>query len=274
MDKTLLRGCLAELIGTFAVVLVGGGVVCAAALPDQPRPDATAIALAEGLTLAVALTATQRASGGGLNPALSVMLWAFRRIDRRQLAGFVVAQLLGAVLAGLCLRALFPGSPDVSHLGTPHLTAALTPKGFGTAELVGIFAGVGVEAFCTALVAFAYYATMIDRRGPATGGLMVGLAQTAVVLFGLRLTGGAANPARWLGPAVWEMTTPGASTGAVFSDHTVYWVGPIVGAVLGGLLYVFVLPPPEEAPLTPNPSPPRGEGSKRSPAPSRGEGSK
>src|ERR1700676_5395845 len=99
MDNKLLRACLAELIGTFAVVYVGGGVVCVAALTSEPRLDATAIALAEGLTLAVALTATHRASGGGLNPALSLMLYVFRRIDLRKLIAFVVAQLLGAFLA-------------------------------------------------------------------------------------------------------------------------------------------------------------------------------
>ncbi len=103
---------------------------------------------------------------------------------------------------------------------------------------------------------------MLDRRSPPLGGLIVGLAQAAVVLFGYRLTGGAANPARWLGPVVWELTTPGATAGAVLSDHTVYWVGPILGALLGGFLYVFVLQPPEDVPLTPNPSPPRGEGKK------------
>jgi len=247
MDNTFLRGCLAELIGTFALVFVGGGVVCVAALADQPRLDATAIGLAEGLTLAVALTATQRASGGGLNPALTLMLWVFRRLDTRKFVGFVVAQLIGAVLAGLCLRLLFPLYIDESHLGTPHLRA-FAPQGFGRADIPGIISGVGVEIFFTALVAFAYYATMIDRRGPAMGGLMVGLAQAAVVLFGYRLTGGAANPARWLGPAVWEMTAPGGSAAAVLSDHTVYWLGPIVGALLGGVLYVFVLQAPEAAP--------------------------
>ncbi len=73
---------------------------------------------------------------------------------------------------------------------------------------------------------------------------MVGLAQTAVVLFGFRLTGGAANPARWFGTVVWEMTLPRATN--ALADHTVYWVGPILGALLGGFLYVFVMQPPEE----------------------------
>ena len=244
MDSKLLRACLAELIGTFALVFVGGGVVCVAALADQPRLDVTAIALAEGLTLAVALTATHRASGGGLNPALTLMLWVFRRIDGRKLLGFVVAQLLGAVLAGLFLRILFFTDAATSHLGAPHLRA-FAPNGYGHAELAGIFSGVGMEIFFTCVVAFAFYATLLDRRSPPLGGLIVGLAQAAVVLFGFRLTGGAANPARWFGPVVWEMTLLTRPFDAL-SDHTVYWVGPIVGRLLGGFLYVFVLQPPEE----------------------------
>ncbi len=104
MDNKLLRACLAELIGTFALVFVGAGVVCVANLTSEPRLDATAVAFAEGLTLAVALTTTLRGSGGGLNPALTLMLWVFRRIDGRKLLGFVAGQLVGALLAGMCLR--------------------------------------------------------------------------------------------------------------------------------------------------------------------------
>ncbi len=166
MDSKLLRACLAELIGTFALVFVGGGVVCVAALADQPRLDVTAIALAEGLTLAVALTATHRASGGGLNPALTLMLWVFRRIDGRKLLGFVVAQLLGAVLAGLFLRILFFRDVATSYLGAPHLRA-FAPDGYAHAELAGIFSGVGMEIFFTCVIAFAFWATMLDRRSRA-----------------------------------------------------------------------------------------------------------
>ena len=88
-------------------------------------------------------------------------------------------------------------------------------------------------------------ADMLDRRSPPFGGLFVGLAQAAVVLFGYRLTGGAANPARWLGTVLWEMTLVPKPLDLLGSDQLVYWVGPILGALLGGFLYVFVMQPPE-----------------------------
>ena len=223
------------------LVFVGGGVVCVANLTGEPRLDVTAIAFAEGLTLAVALTATLRGSGGGLNPALTLMLWVFRRIDGRKLVGFIAGQLIGALLAGLFLRLLFIQADLTGHyLGTPHLRAFAA----NGVTLAGIFSGIGVEIFFTCLVAFAFYATLLDRRSPPLGGLMVGLAQTAVVLFGFRLTGGAANPARWLGTVVWEMTLTHSYN--PLADHTVYWVGPIIGALLGGFLYIFVMQPPED----------------------------
>ena len=242
MDNKLLRACLAELIGTFALVFVGAGVVCVANLTGEPRLDAAAIAFAEGLTLAVALTTTLRGSGGGLNPALTLMLWVFRRIDGNKLVGFVVGQLIGGDSRGVVSASPLHSSRLDRPL--PRYAASASVSLRTASRLAGIFSGIGVETFFTCLVAFAFYATLLDRRSPPLGGLMVGLAQTAVVLFGFRLTGGAANPARWLGTVVWEMTLTHSYN--PLADHTVYWVGPIIGALLGGFLYIFVMQPPEE----------------------------
>ena len=67
------------------------------------------------------------------------------------------------------------------------------------------------------------------------------------MLLGFNLTGGCANPARWFGPAIWQTTVPALSTGfpGPFADHTIYWVGPVIGALLGGVLYSSVILPPE-----------------------------
>jgi MIP family channel proteins len=241
-----LRAYLAELVGTFALVFVGAGTVCASYLltndSGEPRLTVTGIALAEGFTLAVALTAIYRLPGGYLNPALTVMLWVLRRLDATRAAGLIAMQLLGSVLAGLAVRGCFSvGILEQARLGTPHLQAFLREGNLLTPG--GLISGVGLELALTFLVALAVFATLLDKRGPRLGGVLVGLAQAAAVLLGFHLTGGSANPARWFGPAVWEWSL--GLKDAAFADHAVYWVGPILGALLAGFFYTAVILPPE-----------------------------
>src|SRR5207247_1053935 len=130
-----------------------------------------------------------------LNPAITVMLWVFKRIDGIKASGLVVAQVVGAVLAGLALRLIAGDNVNWmkdSHLGTPHLSAEI----FGTPpySLLVWAGGAGIEMVFTMLYTFAILGTIIDRRAPRLGGLGAGLAQAAIVLIGFQLTGGAANP--------------------------------------------------------------------------------
>jgi glycerol uptake facilitator-like aquaporin len=76
------------------------------------------------------------------------------------------------------------------------------------------------------------------------GGIGMGLTKVAIILFAFHLTGGAANPARWFGPAVWEVSLPHPTW--PLRDHTVYWVGPILGALAAGIFYSAVLAPEEK----------------------------
>jgi MIP family channel proteins len=239
-----LRSYLAELVGTFALVFAGAGTVCAAALTTEPRLGVVDIALAEGLTLAVVLTATSLVSEGYLNPAVTLTLWVFKRLGGAQAAVMIAMQLLGAVLAGLAVLGLFGRELPEAHLGTPHLKTFFGPNHEVTYG--SLFSGIAVELCLTFLVTLAVFATLIDRRGPRLGGLVVGLAQAAAVLFGFRLTGGAANPARWLGPWVWQLTVQPPPAGGHFADHPVYWVGPVVGALLAGIFYTGLVMLPRE----------------------------
>jgi aquaporin Z len=246
-----LRPYIAELLGTFVLVFVGAGVVCASymsALGDgQPKIGLVGIAVAEGCALAVALTfTTLDGPGGCLNPAVTVMLWVCKRIDGFRTLAFIAAQVFGAALAGLAVRTMFSDTVlRNAYLGTPHLRAfhEVEPEITTAAVLVGI----ALEAAFTAIIAFAVFATLIDPRRPRQGGVGVGLAQIAVVLLGYNLTGGCANPARWLGPAIWQGTVSALSTAPAgpFADHTVYWVGPVIGALLGGVLYSSLILRPE-----------------------------
>lgn len=239
-----LRMYLAELIGTFVLVFVGAATVCASQLASEPRLGVTAVALAEGCALAVLLTATFAVSPGCLNPAVPLMLWVFKRLEGIQTIVLIVMQLVGALLAGLAIRFCFAdGVLRDANLGTPHLKAFVGPN--TTVTIGSLLSGIGVETVFTFLVVVTIFATLLDRRAPRLGGIVVGLAQTAVILVGFRLTGGAANPARWFGTVFWELTVP-AHARTVLADHTVYWVGPVLGALLGGFFYTVVILPPEK----------------------------
>ncbi len=232
-----------ELLGTFALVFVGAGTVCAYHLPNDPRPEVSDVALAEGCALAVLLTVSIHVSSGCLNPAVTLMFWVFKRLDFARTCGLIGVQLLGAAAAGLLLRFAF--SDEVlltARLGTPHVKAFLTDS--NTLTLPGLISSIGVEFFLTCLVTLAIFATLIDPRGPKLGGVVVGLAQVAAILLGFHLTGGAANPARWFGPAIWQLTVPELQNQKPLADHAVYWIGPVLGALAGGLFYsTFLLPP-------------------------------
>jgi aquaporin Z len=245
MDQKL-RMYLAELIGTFVLVLVGAGTVCASQLTWTPPLDTSGIALAEGFALAVALTVTFYVSTGCLNPAVTLMLWVFRRLEGRPTVMLIVMQLLGAACAGLILRLTF--SEDVlrlAHLGGPYLKGSLVSEiqlSFGS-----LVSGTGWELFFTFVVTLALFASLFDPRAPRLGGILPGLAQVAVVLLGFRLTGGAANPARWFGPAVWLPTLQGTSKPQL-TDALIYAGGPVLGALAAAFLYHSLILPPRKRP--------------------------
>lgn len=247
MDQNLRAG-LTEMIGTFALVLLSAGVVCTGSLPDPSgpyHPYLIGIALTQGFALAALLSATVHISGGYLNPAVTLMLWVFKRLDGRRAAWLIGAQLLGAVLAGLALRAIFSeGVLLVARLGTPHLNTSAIGGAGGPPELPVLLSGIGIELALTFIVTFTIFGTMLDPRGPRLGGLGAGLALSACVFMAYDLTGASANPARWLGPAVWEASI--RPPDLVFRDHAVYWIGPILGALLAGGVHTVLIMPSEE----------------------------
>jgi MIP family channel proteins len=239
-----LRPALAELIGTFALVFIGAGAVCANQLPIPAAPQQMqllGISLASGLILAVFLPITVPLGGGFLNPAITLTLWVFKRINGNRACWLIAAQLLGGFLAALCLRPLFDENVlAAADFGTPHLNMPAfggTLRGDPTTKM--LLSGIGIEFVLTFLLTFAIYGALLDPRAPQLGILGPGVALTAVMLMGYSLTGAAVNPARWLGPALWELTLRQPA----FRDHAVYWIGPIFGALLAGGIYEYVLWP-------------------------------
>ncbi|HZU34311.1 MAG TPA: aquaporin [Gemmataceae bacterium] len=268
MDKTY-RPYIAELIGTFALVFISAGAVITGYLISgtsgaggQLTTGAIiGIALAQGLILAVALAITVPLSGGYLNPAITLMLYVFKRFDLGKTLGLIFTQVVGAVLAGGLLRVLLGMNENLlvaSQLGTPHVN----PSAFGADYMsAGMkFSGVGLELIGTFILAAAVFASFYDPRVPHKLGrigtwlspLWIGLVKVVCVLVLLVWTGAALNPARYFGTAIWEETVPALGQHELFADHMVYWIGPILGALLAGGAYIYlILPEEEEAPAPP-----------------------
>jgi aquaporin TIP len=227
---------IAEAIGTFLFFFVGmGAVITVNWVQGADTGGLVTVAFAHGLALAVLVSALGAVSGGHFNPAVTFAVWISGRIDAVRAAMYVAAQLVGAVLAGLALRAVFNEAAWSSvDLGTPSVAAG-----------VGVVPAIIIEAVLTMLLIVAVFGTAIDPRAPKIGGLAIGLAVAADVLMGGPLTGAAMNPARWFGPAVASGT---------FADWYVWWIGPLLGAAVIALVYRFVWEErgePEVTPATP-----------------------
>ena len=204
----------AEFIGTFALIFIGVSSICGNA-------GLVGIALAHGLTIAVMVSAMGHISGGHYNPAVTFGALVGGKIKVGDAIAYVVVQLCGAVGGALIAKAIFPAAAsEAAMLGTPML-----------GQGIGIAAGIKMEAILTFFLVLVVYGTAIDPRAPKLGGLFIGLTITLDILAGGPLTGASMNPARTFGPAV---------AGGFWDNHIVYWIGPLVGGALAGLVYKFL----------------------------------
>ncbi|VAH74945.1 unnamed protein product [Triticum turgidum subsp. durum] len=176
----------------------------------------TAVALAHAMAVAVMVSAGLHVSGGHINPAVTLSLAAGGHITLFRSALYVLAQLLGSSLACLLLAFLTGG--------------AVTMPVHALAAGVGAPQGVLWEAVLTFSLLFTVYATVVDPRRSVgnLGPLLVGLVVGANVLAGGPFSGASMNPARSFGPAL---------ASANWASQWVYWVGPMVGGLLAGLVY-------------------------------------
>jgi MIP family channel proteins len=172
------------------------------------------------------VSATGHISGGQFNPAVTVALLVTRKMTPHDALFYILTQLLGAVAAAGVLQLLFGGY--VTAMGTPVPSGPLLHMPMKVMVL---------EVILTFALVFVVFGTAVDKRGPnVIAGLLIGLTVTLDILVGGPYTGASMNPARSFGPAL---------IGRVWDDHWVYWVGPIVGGVLAGLIYnTFFLPKP------------------------------
>ncbi|MFL5591412.1 MAG: MIP/aquaporin family protein [Ktedonobacteraceae bacterium] len=221
MSKVYVKPLIAELIGTFVFVFIGAGSIITNTL-THGAIGLLGIALAHGLALAIVITIFAATSGGHINPAVTIAMLVTRRIAPLLGILYIVAQLVGATLAGLLLQAIYPQAVwQAAQLGTPNLAPGVS---FGT--------GVLVEAVLTFFLLLAVFGTAVDPRAPKIGGFGIGLTVLVDILVGGALTGAAMNPARAFGPAL---------AGGFWQNALVYWIGPIIGAVIAALIYEYVI---------------------------------
>jgi len=217
----LIQKLTAEFLGTFALIFFGAGAVCVDwHLRSTGGLGLPTIALAHGLAMAIMVSALGHISGGHFNPAITIGFWVTKRLSTLDTLAYWVAQLLGAVAAAFFLKVIIPDETwrNVA-LGTPELM-----RDFPT------WGALALEAVTTFLLVLVVFATMVDEQGAfrAIGGFGIGLAMTLGILVAGPFTGGALNPARAFGPAL---------ASHHWLNQGIYWVGPLGGGFVAGLLY-------------------------------------
>lgn len=216
-----IKACVAEFIGTFALIFVGVGAIAADYISGG-HSGLVGIALAHGLAIAVMVSATAAVSGGHLNPAVTLGLFSAGKIDFKNSVQYIISQCAGAIVAAAAISYVIPSEALTAvNSGIPSL---------GTGVTIGM--GLVTEAILTFFLVFAVYGTAVDKRAPKVGGLFIGLTVTLDILIGGPITGAAMNPARHLGPALLSGN---------LQDIWLYWLGPVMGGVLAGIVYKNIL---------------------------------
>ena len=213
MEESVLRRGVAEFIGTFTLIFIGGG---AGAISGN---DIVAVALANGLAIGIMVSNFGHISGGLFNPAITLGFLSTRRITPRLAVIYWIAQFGGAVIAAGILRWL---------IHKPLFNGAIP-----SVHTIGAGRGFVLEAIMTFFLVIAVFATAVDPRGAfkSIAGLAIGLTITIDVLFGGPLTGAAMNPARAFGPQLIANS---------WSDGWIYYLGPVVGALVAAFAYDYL----------------------------------
>nr|QKE23020.1 aquaporin 14 [Symphodus melops] len=217
-SRQFWRAMMAELLGTLVLVsaVLGASVPGLGEGPVGPLYPAIAV----GVVIVAVAHCFGEISGAQVNPAVTLSLLATRRLDVLRALVYIAAQCLGASLGTGALYLALPLKTTAEHF------VNRVPLELNAAQALGI------EVLCTFQLVFTVFSVEAQRRRESQepGNLAIGFAHTAGVLIGVRFSGGSMNPARSLGPAIitgfWE-------------NHWVYWIGPVLGAILAGVSHEF-----------------------------------
>ncbi|MBR8840802.1 MAG: aquaporin Z [Stigonema ocellatum SAG 48.90 = DSM 106950] len=234
---SLFTRCLAEFVGTFVLVLGGcGSAVFAAAFPDAKANELgigfVGVALAFGLTVLIMAYAVGHISGAHFNPAVSFGLWSGKRFPGSELLPYIIAQVLGAILAAGLVYLIATGKPGFTLSGSNPLAT----NGFGVHSPGGysLVAGFITEVVLTFIFLIVILGSTDGRAPKDFAPIAIGLALTLIHLISIPITNTSVNPARSTGPALFAGVE-------LFKQVWLFWVAPILGAILAGLFYSRVL---------------------------------
>ena len=216
----------AEFIGTFWLVLGGcGSAVLAAGIPGVGIGYA-GVALAFGLTVLTMAFAIGHISGCHLNPAVSIGLWAGGRFPARELAPYIVTQVIAAIAAAGVLLFIASGQAGFDIAG------GLASNGYGDHSPEGytMAAGLVTEIVMTFMFLIVILGATDARAPKGFAPIAIGLCLTLIHLISIPVTNTSVNPARSTGPAIFVGDW-------AISQLWLFWVGPIIGAILAGFVY-------------------------------------
>ncbi len=228
-----LRAPAAELVGTFWLVLGG----CGTAVLAGEFVGTYGVAMAFGLTVLTGVYALGHISGGHFNPAVTVGLLVGGRFDRRQAVPYIVAQLIGAILAAVAIYVVANGIDGFSASDS-----GFAANGYGDQSPGGynLLSAAVIEVVLTALFLVVILGATSRRASAGFAGLAIGLCLTLIHLISIPVTNTSVNPARSTSQAIF-------AGGDYLAELWLFWVAPIVGAALGALMHTALLEPDASA---------------------------
>jgi len=219
----------AEFIGTFWLVLGGcGSAVLAAAFPETGI-GLLGVSLAFGLTVLTMAFAIGHISGCHLNPAVSVGLWAGGRFPLKELPPYILAQVLGGIVAGGVLYLIASGQAGF------ELSSGFASNGYGAHSPggYGLFAALLTEVVMTMMFLLVILGATDDRAPQGTAPIAIGLCLTLIHLVSIPVTNTSVNPARSTGVAIF-------AGGWAIQQLWLFWIAPVIGGLLGAMAYRFI----------------------------------
>jgi aquaporin Z len=229
MTTTLTRRFAAEVLGTFWLVFGGcGSAVLAATFPDVGI-GFLGVSLAFGLTVLTMAYAIGHVSGCHLNPAVSLGLWAGRRFPAKDLLPYIVAQVIGAIIGAAVLYVIASGQAGFS------LAGGFASNGYGehSPGKYSLLAALVAEVVLTFMFLIIILGATDGRAPGGFAPIAIGLGLTLIHLVGIPVTNLSVNPARSTGPAIFV-------GGWALEQLWLFWLAPIVGAILAGFAYSWL----------------------------------